>query len=116
MTRLIPAALCVVALLSCASAEAGSCRASWYGGGEYLNAHTATGERFRPHGLTAAHRSLRFGTMLRVSHRGRSVIVRVNDRGPAAWTGRCLDLSRGAATRLGLIATGVGSVTFEVVQ
>ena len=67
---------------------------SWYGGGERLNRHTASGEVFRPHGLTAAHRSLPLGTRLAVSYGGRTVVVRVNDRGPAAWTGRSLDLSR----------------------
>lgn len=65
-------------------------------------------------GLTAAHRSLPLGTRLLVSHAGRSVVVRVNDRGPAAWTGRSLDLSRGAASAIGLISSGVGAVQVQV--
>ena len=88
--------------------------ASWYGGGESLSKHTATGERFRASGLTAAHRSLPLGTRLLVSHGGRSVVVRVNDRGPAAWTGRSLDVSRGAAAQLGLIQRGTGAVHVTV--
>lgn len=76
--------------------------ASYYGHGERLSRHTASGEYFNPHGLTAAHRTLPFGTHLRVSYRGRSVVVRVNDRGPAKSTGRSLDLSYGAARALGM--------------
>ncbi len=76
--------------------------ASYYGHGERLSRHTASGEYFNPHGLTAAHRSLPFGTHLRVTYRGRSVVVRVNDRGPAKSTGRSLDLSYGAARALGM--------------
>lgn len=85
-------------------------RASWYGGGERLSRHTANGERFNPGGFTAAHRTLPFGTRLRVSYGGRSVVVRINDRGPARWTGRSLDLSRGAARALGM----GGSATVRV--
>ncbi len=91
--------------------------ASYYGGGPRSlepNRHTASGERFNPWGLTAAHRSLPMGTRLLVSHAGRSVVVRVNDRGPAAWTGRSLDVSRGAATRIGLIGPGTGAVHVQV--
>jgi rare lipoprotein A len=84
--------------------------ASYYGGGERLNSHTANGERFRPGGLTAAHRSYAFGTRLLVTHNGRSVVVRVTDRGPAAYTGRSLDLSYGAASHIGMIGVGVARV------
>ena len=69
-------------------------RTSWYGGGERLNRHTASGAVFRPNGLSAAHRSLPLGTRLQVTYNGHAVVVVVNDRGPAAWTGRQLDLSR----------------------
>lgn len=62
---------------------------------------TASGERFDPDGLTAAHRTLAFGTHLRVCYRG-CAVVRINDRGPAVWTGAQLDLSRGAANAIGL--------------
>lgn len=91
--------------------------ASYYGGGPRKyepNSHTANGERFNQWGLTAAHRTLPLGTRLLVSHGGRSVVVRVNDRGPAAWTGRSLDLSRGAASRIGLISSGTGAVHVQV--
>jgi rare lipoprotein A len=92
----------------------GIVKASWYGGGERLAAHTASGERFRPGGLTAAHRSLPMGTRVQVTNvtTGRSVVVRINDRGPAARTGRSLDLARGAAQAIGL--RGVGHVAMTV--
>jgi len=86
--------------------------ASFYG--SESGSHTASGARFRPHGLTAAHRTLPFGTVLRCVHRGRAVVVTVNDRGPAKWTRRFLDLSRGAATVIGMIGAGVGHVVCEV--
>jgi rare lipoprotein A len=92
--------------------------ASWYGGGPKKyepNSHTANGERFNKWDLTAAHRSLPFGTRLLVSHGGRSVVVRINDRGPAAWTGRSLDLSKGAAAQLGMIGAGSARVSYSVV-
>jgi rare lipoprotein A (peptidoglycan hydrolase) len=93
-------------------------RASWYGGGERLSAHTANGEVFRPMDLTAAHRTLPFGTMLKVTapSTGLSTIVRVNDRGPAAYTGYGIDLSRGAATALGIVNKGGQKVTIEVMR
>ncbi|MFO1104441.1 MAG: septal ring lytic transglycosylase RlpA family protein [Methylocystis sp.] len=92
-------------------------KASFYGGGPRRyepNAKTANGEIFDMWGLTAAHRSLPMGTRLRLTYAGRSVVVRVNDRGPAAWTGRSLDMSRGAATQLGLLQRGTGQVRVEV--
>lgn len=72
---------------------------------------TANGERFLPDGLTAAHRTLRFGTRLRVMYRGRVVVVRINDRGPFI-KGRALDLSRGAARAIG--CSGLCQVTWQV--
>jgi rare lipoprotein A len=75
--------------------------ASFYGGGPRRyepNSHTANGELFNMWDMTAAHRSLPMGTRLRLTYAGRSVVVRINDRGPAVWTGRSLDVSRGAAT------------------
>jgi rare lipoprotein A len=86
--------------------------ASWYGG-EHSGKRTASGERFNPDGFTAAHPRLPFGTRLRVSHNGRTVVVRVNDRGP--FTGkRALDLSRGAAQALGMISRGAARVSWRV--
>ena len=70
--------------------------ASWYKHGS----RTANGERFDPQGLTVAHRTLPFNTMLRITHKGESVEVRVNDRGPFI-KGRDIDLSEGVARRLG---------------
>ncbi|WP_246207006.1 septal ring lytic transglycosylase RlpA family protein [Methylocystis heyeri] len=91
--------------------------ASWYGGGSRAyepNSHTASGERFNKWGLTAAHRTLPLGTRLLLTHGGRSCVVRINDRGPAAWTGRSLDVSKGAAAQLGLIQSGTGRVNVTV--
>jgi rare lipoprotein A len=90
---------------------------SWYGGGPRAyepNSHTANGERFNKWGLTAAHRTLPLGTRLLLTHGDRSCVVRVNDRGPAAWTGRSLDVSKGAAAQLGLINSGTGRVNVTV--
>jgi rare lipoprotein A len=86
--------------------------ASFYG--NESGRHTASGERFNQNAMTAAHRSLPFGTKLRVTHDGRSVVVTVNDRGPFV-RGRVLDLSTGAARAIGLTSAGVGRVTAEVV-
>ena len=82
-------------------------RASWYGGGERLSARTANGEHFNSGALTAAHRSLPFGTRVQVTNvaTGRAVVVRINDRGPFVG-GRSLDLARGAAQAIGLHSTG----------
>jgi rare lipoprotein A len=84
--------------------------ASYYG--TESGSRTANGERFTGNDLTAAHRSLPFGTKLRVTYRGKSVVVRVNDRGPFI-RGRSLDLSKAAAKRIGLIPAGVGKVCME---
>ena len=87
--------------------------ASFYG--NESGHQTASGQRFNENALTCAHRSLPFGTKLRVTHGGRSVIVTVNDRGPFV-RGRVLDLSTAAARAVGLTAAGVGRVTAEVVS
>ena len=63
---------------------------------------TASGQKFNPNALTAAHKTLPFGTKLKVTHKGRSVIVRINDRGPFI-KGRQLDLSRAAARKIGCV-------------
>jgi peptidoglycan lytic transglycosylase len=86
--------------------------ASFYG--NESGSKTASGQRFNENAMTAAHRSLPFGTRLRVTHNGRSVVVTINDRGPFI-KGRVLDLSTGAARAVGLTSAGVGRVTAEVV-
>ena len=88
--------------------------ASYYGK-ELAGRPTASGEKFNPSGMTAAHRTLPFGTRVRVTHsrNGRSVIVRINDRGPFV-RGRSIDLSRGAARALGM--GGMAHVRLEVIR
>jgi rare lipoprotein A len=87
--------------------------ASFYG--NESGSKTASGARFNQNAMTCAHRSLPFGTKLKVTHGGRSVVVTVNDRGPFV-RGRVLDLSTGAARAVGLTGAGVGRVTAEVVS
>ncbi len=88
--------------------------ASWYGY-DGSGSQTASGERYNPEGLTAAHRSLPLGTKIRVTNtrNGRSVVVRINDRGPYI-RGRIIDVSAGAARLLGMIGSGVAPVSLEV--
>lgn len=83
--------------------------ASFYGHGEKLSSRTASGQRFNPHAMTAAHKTLPFGTRLHVCHRG-CVTVVVNDRGPFV-RGRQLDLSYGAARAIGMGSTSTVHVT-----
>lgn len=87
-------------------------KASFYGHGT----KTASGERYNPNGMTAAHRTLPFGTHVRVTdvRTRRSVVVRINDRGPFI-KGRIIDVSRGAAQQLGMIGRGVANVEVRVV-
>jgi rare lipoprotein A len=87
--------------------------ASFYG--NESGSQTASGQRFNENAMTCAHRSLPFGTKLRVTHGGRSVVVTVNDRGPFI-KGRVLDLSTAAARAVGLTSAGVGHVTAEVIS
>ncbi|MPZ39532.1 MAG: septal ring lytic transglycosylase RlpA family protein [Rhizobiales bacterium] len=78
---------------------------------------TASGEKFNPRELTAAHRTLPFGTRVRVTNvaTGRSVMVRVNDRGPFV-NGRVIDVSHSAAESLGMVGRGVAKVKLDVVE
>lgn len=91
-------------------------QASWYGPGFYGN-RTANGEVFRPGTRTAAHRTLPFGTRVRVTNlwNGRSTVVRINDRGPFHGS-RVIDLAHGAAQDLGVISSGVAQVKLEVLD
>ncbi|WP_244530508.1 septal ring lytic transglycosylase RlpA family protein [Salaquimonas pukyongi] len=99
--------------LSQANAAAACGRASWYA----LHSKTASGEMMNPSAMTAAHPSYRFGTKLKVTNQrnGRSVIVRINDRGPFV-KGRIVDVSRAAAGKLGMIRSGHAPVCVQPVS
>lgn len=91
--------------------------ATWYGAA-FAGRPTASGERFDPSQMTAAHRTLPFGTWVEVTRvdTGQSVRVRINDRGPFGHEDRIIDLSRGAADKLGLVKAGVARVQLRVVD
>lgn len=93
--------------------ELGTMKASWYGPG-FHGRKTANGEKFDQMSYTAAHKSLRFGTLLRITNpkNGKSIVVRINDRGPYI-EGRDLDLSKAAAHELGLMRKGVARLKVE---
>ncbi|MCP2340307.1 septal ring lytic transglycosylase RlpA family protein [Actinomadura rupiterrae] len=93
--------------------SSGSCEASSYGEGQ----ETASGEPFNPNALTAAHKTLPFGSKVRVTNKdnGESVIVRINDRGPYVG-GRCLDLSTAAMKAVDGMGAGVIPVRYEVLS
>lgn len=101
----------LVLLLLSSPASSQDMLASFYG--SESGSKTASGETFRPAAMTAAHRTLPFGTRLRVCRAERCVVVRVSDRGPAKWTKRDLDLSEGAARKIGMISVGVALVSVE---
>ena len=110
MVRVLKAALAclfVVSVTTVADAKNQTGFASYYKSGK----RTANGERFNPQGLTAAHRTLPFGTRVLVTNlgTGKSVIVRINDRGPFIRS-RVIDLSLGAARVVGLTRSGVAKV------
>lgn len=96
-----------------ASGGGGGGMASYYWQGQ----RTASGARFNPDGLTAAHRSLPFGTRVRVTNQsnGQSVVVTINDRGPFVG-GRVIDLSRGAARAINMTGAGVARVSLQVLN
>ena len=102
----------IVSVLFLSPAAAETVVASWYGPG-FHGRTTASGERFNQWAMTAAHRTLPFGTVVRVAYKGRSVTVRINDRGPFT-RGRALDLSKAAARRIG--CAGVCRVRMTVVR
>jgi len=92
--------------------------ASWYGVPDgFHGRRTASGEIFNAYGLTAAHKSLPFGTRVKVTNlnNGRSVEVKISDRGPFV-PGRVIDLSQGAASKIGLISSGVAPVRLDIIR
>jgi len=112
MSRNLIAALGFIALASCSAASepvfaTERCEASQYGTGDgYGGKRTASGEIMNPRALTAAHKHHPFGAHLTVTNlnNGKSVVVRINDRGPF-HRGRCIDLSRAAANAIGMGGT-----------
>lgn len=123
LPKLVPATIVLLAstpFLAFSSipsnANTSSGQASYYGQ-KFHGRTTANGERFDMNGLTAAHRSLPFGTKVRVtnSRNKQSVIVRINDRGPFIG-GRVIDLSRSAASKIGMIKSGVAPVNIEILE
>jgi rare lipoprotein A len=104
--------ICASTVLTDSSAMAETGIASVYA---YSGGKTASGERANPGGLTAAHRTLKFGTQVRVTNRrnGRNVVVRINDRGPFV-RGRVIDITPAAARALGF--SGLAPVTVDIAQ
>ncbi|MCJ8520352.1 rare lipoprotein A [Pseudorhizobium tarimense] len=114
-TTLAAAAFAAFAMLGSTSAQAapGCGHASWYA----LTSKTASGERMNPAKLTAAHRSLPFGTKVKVTNKrnGKSVVVRINDRGPFI-KGRIIDVSKAAAQNIGMVRSGTAQVCYQIVD
>ncbi|HMN49782.1 MAG TPA: septal ring lytic transglycosylase RlpA family protein [Ignavibacteriaceae bacterium] len=96
--------------------EIGTMKASWYGPG-FHGQKTANGEVYDQNSFTAAHKSLKFGTLLKITNlkNNKSVIVRINDRGPYI-EGRDLDLSKAAALALGVVKRGVARIKVEEIK
>lgn len=94
----------------------GTGHASYYGD-EFAGQQTANGETFNPSALTAAHKTLPFGSKVKVTNtaNGKSVVVRVNDRGPYV-AGRLIDLSHGAAKKIGMVGSGTANVRLELLS
>lgn len=96
--------------------EVGNMKASWYGPG-FHGQKTANGEVYNQNSFTAAHKSLKFGTLLKITNikNNKSVVVRINDRGPYI-AGRDLDLSKAAALELGMVRRGVAKMKVEEIK
>jgi len=106
---------CTTTTTQAKPASAATCgSASWYGG-KFHGRRTASGKVFNQNAMTAAHRTLPFGTKIHVTHGGKSAIVTITDRGPFAGK-RILDLSRGAASEIGLKRKGVGKICYQKVK
>lgn len=104
---------CLIFFSSCASKVTQTGRASYYHD-KFQGRTTANGEKYRKHKLTAAHRTLPFGTKVKVINQsnGKKVRVRINDRGPFVG-GRIIDLSKRAARKIGMLETGVVDVKIK---
>jgi len=112
LKRIIGVGLAVATCISTSASSAGTMLASWYG--PYFHGRTtANGETYNMYGYTAAHKTLPFGTKLRVCYQG-CVNVRINDRGPFIGA-RELDLSYGAAKAVGLVHPGVANVSISYI-
>ena len=108
LKRIISGVFIAAACIGTSASSAGTMLASWYG--PYFHGRTtANGETYNMYGISAAHKTLPFGTKLRVCYQG-CVDVRINDRGPYIGA-RELDLSYGAAKTIGLIEPGVATVS-----
>jgi rare lipoprotein A len=109
----LPILLTIVVATGPAWAESSRGRATYY----WHSNKTANGETFRPDEMTAAHRTLPFGTQVRVTHARtkRSVVVRINDRGPFV-RGIAIDLSRGAAREIGMLTEGISPIEMQVLR
>lgn len=109
-------AMLALVLLAELVVPASAARASWYGA-QFHGRITASGERFDQHASTCAHKTLRFGTLIRVTNlaNGRSAVCRVTDRGPFV-AGRVIDVSRGVAVRLGMIRSGSAPVRLQILD
>ena len=116
LTALLSLALPVLAQAGDSRSHIGDGMASYYGS-EFAGSRTASGERFDPAGLTAAHRSLAFHSRVVVTNmaNGKEVVVRVNDRGP--WgNGRIIDISHAAAREIGMHRSGTARVKLELLD
>ena len=112
LSKILTTSSALLLALSTSASAGGSMLASWYGPG-FHGRLTASGEVYNQMALTAAHKSLPFGTRLRVCYQG-CTNVRINDRGPFIGA-RELDLSRGAAEAIGLTHSGVDYVSFTYI-
>lgn len=113
-THLLLVLLCsLICFSSCSRKITENGKASYYAD-KFEGRKTASGETYRKNGLTAAHRTLPFGTKVKVLNisNGKSVTVRINDRGPFSQ-GRVIDLSKKAAKRIGMLTTGVAVVEIK---
>jgi len=111
--------ICSIIFTTTQDSQASNMRASWYDcahRGECSRSKiTASGEKFNPNALTVAHKTLPLGTKLRLKHNSKTVIVRVNDRGPYV-KGRDIDLSRHVAVLLGCIGSGVCRIEATIIK